>query len=475
MKVLVKAEDISNLEKINTVCFTTISAANVCNEIDDELDVKLSTVFSGESKQSLHQVTTIKRDLIVSIRITVIEYVIPLAKVLEMAIESAENLIKLLKTVIKLQVVKDQTLCVAALDSNISGTASHPRLYLNAARKLAKALENEDKLKLFYTHIEELFLYSMKENCLPEKLRMKVISMWLEKSEREKDFELFVKECLEQGYGELKIVKLLMHIAHENCIGNLTNVVSAYGTLLRFRKVIPEDVVEFVWKTLSEDLEKKIALTNICIRTLACLIARQIKFNLKSETVADLTFKDLETLLLNLRENHCFTIFGVEFIKFLMACEVKNPVISLRRLENDSDLLNIYNVYFLIHSVHAEKLPGEEDQTYQCLSTMLNYCCAQNLDMGIFLMCSATPLLIELAITGFPMCKKISYYFLDFATIWLGYLKDYRARIKVQTESLPEESVKLLVQFLPFVLQLNDADNFSVNNFLREISSYTKA
>lgn len=83
-------------------------------------------------------------------------------------------------------------------------------MYLNAVKNLAKALQNEDKLELVYTHIEDLFLYSMKENCFPEKLRIKVISLWLGKSESENEFELFVKECLEQGYEELKIVKLLM-------------------------------------------------------------------------------------------------------------------------------------------------------------------------------------------------------------------------------------------------------------------------
>ena len=86
-------------------------------------------------------------------------------------------------------------------------------------------------------------------------------------------------------------------------------------------------------------------------------------------------------------------------------------------------------------------------------------------------MCSATPLLMELAIAGFLVTKKISYYFLDFAATWLGYLKDYRTKTEIQIKSFPEESVEFLVKLVPLVLKLNDTENFAVENFLTAVSN----
>ena len=99
---------------------------------------------------------------------------------------------------------------VAALDSKHSTTPSDPRLYKKAVQNLASILQNRGEIESVYTHIEDILLYSMKESIFSEKLTFKVISLWLDNSESNRDFDTFIKECHAQGYDELKIVKLLM-------------------------------------------------------------------------------------------------------------------------------------------------------------------------------------------------------------------------------------------------------------------------
>ena len=78
-------------------------------------------------------------------------------------------------------------------------------------------MQKHGRIELFYTHHEDLLIYSIREIDIPEGLRIKVIRLWLDKSNTDKEFDALIKECLDQGYDELKIVKLLM-VKNKNSI-----------------------------------------------------------------------------------------------------------------------------------------------------------------------------------------------------------------------------------------------------------------
>ena len=101
---------------------------------------------------------------------------------------------------------------------------------------------------------------------------------------------------------------------------------------------------------------------------------------------------------------------------------------------------------------------------------MLNYYSNQNLDMGLFLTSPATPLLVELAISGIFTSKRINYFFLDFSTKWLIYLKAYRVKWEIKMKSIPEETAELLVKLIPYVIKLENEDNITVKGFLKAVS-----
>ena len=46
----------------------------------------------------------------------------------------------------------------------------------------------------------------------------------------------------------------MQDIVHSNCLAKLDNAVNAYAVLLKYKKVIPEDVVELILKTLAKDV-----------------------------------------------------------------------------------------------------------------------------------------------------------------------------------------------------------------------------
>ena len=83
-------------------------------------------------------------------------------------------------------------------------------IHSKAIRNLAKSLQKHGKIELYYTHHQDLLLYSIREIAIPEGLRIKVIRFWLDKSNSDKEFNVFINECLNQGYGTLRIIKFLI-------------------------------------------------------------------------------------------------------------------------------------------------------------------------------------------------------------------------------------------------------------------------
>ncbi|XP_033225576.1 uncharacterized protein LOC117178309 isoform X2 [Belonocnema kinseyi] len=408
----------------------------------------------------------------------------------------------------------------------------------------------------------------IREIGIPEGLRNKVIHFWIDRSNTDQEFDAFIKECLNQGYSELKIIKLLMGFVHENCMEHLDNVTDAYGALLRYRDEIPEDVVVFVLKTLADDLASytpsnshmlKIVLRFSCslptsnsvstsilrmcainigkilvqegtdfvlkallitqasftirhslsvndskvaeiflrndeflgevfksgffskgitmarsIRTLICLIFCQIKFNLQCKSVSQVTFKDLQTLLIKMRENGCNQMLGVELIKLLLINTVNNPLIVLYTPTKFKHLSYMLEVYFLIHIIHDESQPGKEEQTYECLSAMLDYTFAQKFNINILLICAGTPDLVEIATDRILKSNQLNLSFLDFATKWLTYRQGFRQHVRMKIKSFAEKSADILIGFRPQVDHIKNESCVIVDDFCTAVDNYFK-
>ncbi|XP_043469879.1 uncharacterized protein LOC122503418 [Leptopilina heterotoma] len=138
------------------------------------------------------------------------------------------------------------------LASNIS--TKNDRSCLKAVKSLAMLLQKKNKIEMAYTHNEDILLYAIAETDFPERFRIKTVSLWLDNSKIDRDLNVLIKKCLLEGYTELKIVKLLVAIIHENDVKDLNTVLNAYVSLLHSENVIPDNVIEFVWKTLADNL-----------------------------------------------------------------------------------------------------------------------------------------------------------------------------------------------------------------------------
>lgn len=94
------------------------------------------------------------------------------------------------------------------MESKIS--MQNDRSYSKAVKRLATLLQKQEKIEMAYTHNENLLVYAITETDFPESFRIKTISLWLDNSKNNKDWDTLIKKCLEEHYSELKIVKLLM-------------------------------------------------------------------------------------------------------------------------------------------------------------------------------------------------------------------------------------------------------------------------
>ncbi|XP_043469876.1 uncharacterized protein LOC122503415 [Leptopilina heterotoma] len=112
---------------------------------------------------------------------------------------------------------------------------------------------------------------------------------------------------------------------------------------------------------------------------------------------------------------------------------------------------------------------GKEDQTYQCLTTILNFCTQEKLDMTNFLMCSSTPILIDSVVLKILDSKEIKYHFLNFVTAWLDCIKTYE--LKKSISKLSQDTVKALKSIMPLLLNYTE-ENSIVYDFIEMVHHY---
>ncbi|XP_051165097.1 uncharacterized protein LOC127283947 isoform X3 [Leptopilina boulardi] len=130
-----------------------------------------------------------------------------------------------------------------------------------------------------YTHHKSFFLFTMKNILISDEMRVQIIRLWIDQSKSVEEFNLFIEQCLDQGYNDLKIVKILMDVIHGNSMKNIDNAGKVFAALLEFGRKMPIEVVEYVLNILTQDLINYTS-DNSKILEVVIMIAGNLSLNL---------------------------------------------------------------------------------------------------------------------------------------------------------------------------------------------------
>ncbi|XP_043469872.1 uncharacterized protein LOC122503413 isoform X2 [Leptopilina heterotoma] len=126
--------------------------------------------------------------------------------------------------------------------------------YFQSDNKLTATFQRFGSVDIYYTHHKSFLLFIMNNISIPDKMRVQIIRLWIDQSKSDEEFALLIEQCIHQGYNDLKIVKILMDLIHENVMENIHHGGKVFAALLESGRKMSIEVIEFVLKTLTVDL-----------------------------------------------------------------------------------------------------------------------------------------------------------------------------------------------------------------------------
>ncbi|XP_043469873.1 uncharacterized protein LOC122503413 isoform X3 [Leptopilina heterotoma] len=365
--------------------------------------------------------------------------------------------------------------------------------YFQSDNKLTATFQRFGSVDIYYTHHKSFLLFIMNNISIPDKMRVQIIRLWIDQSKSDEEFALLIEQCIHQGYNDLKIVKILMDLIHENVMENIHHGGKVFAALLESGRKMSIEVIEFVLKTLTVDLTSH-TFNNSKILEVVLKIAGNVPLVLPlSFNVVNNCAKGLVNVIIkgDIDLTLKALLLPMSVLIIQQSLDAKNFKAAQTFMKNNEFLIAIFNDCFnsensTLIEVKFSILAGllslqeklriktdiqDQNEIYECLSMVLYYCISQKLNVCPFLQCPATFVIFKNAIDNISNLVEPNYSFQDFAMTWLRHVQwaIINEELKLNTDA--KQSVVLLTELRFMLLNMNKKD-YLIEDFCSVVDNH---